>query len=83
MTATRDDDPISSSRPAPGDISCERQRDIGSRAHHATAQDCVRSVVFTSSSATECYWTSKDFGGWQGKTPKAGPYSSTLGMFGF
>jgi hypothetical protein len=58
-------------------------RDIGSRAHHTTAQDCVRSVVFTSSSATECYWTSKDFGGWQGKTPKAGPYSSSLATFGF
>jgi hypothetical protein len=58
-------------------------RDIGSRAMHTAAQDCVRSVVLTSSTAVECYWTPRDFGGWQGKTPKAGPYSATLGTFGF
>jgi hypothetical protein len=38
-------------------------RDIGSRARHTAAQDCARSVVFTSSTAVECYWTTRDFGG--------------------
>jgi hypothetical protein len=57
-------------------------RDIGSRARHTAAQDCARSVVFTASTATECYWTTKDFGGWQGKTPKGGPYSTSLATFG-
>jgi hypothetical protein len=58
-------------------------RDIGSRASHTAAQDCVRSVVLTASTAVECYWTRRDFGGWQGRTPKAGPYSSSLATFGF
>jgi hypothetical protein len=57
--------------------------DIGSRTAHTTAQDCVRSTVFAASTAVECYWTTRAFGGWQGKTPKAGAYSSVLGFFGF
>jgi hypothetical protein len=56
---------------------------IGSRATHTAAQDCGRSTVFTSSTAIECYWTVREFGGWQGKAPKAGAYSSILAFFGF
>lgn len=56
---------------------------IGSRDGHSAGQDCVRSQVFTSSTATECYWTVRDFGGWQGKSPKAGAYSRILEFFGF
>jgi hypothetical protein len=56
---------------------------IGSRAAHTAAQDCVRSTILTSSTAVECYWTVRDFGGWQGRTPKAGPYGSVLSFFGF
>lgn len=57
--------------------------DIGSRAVHSEAQDCVRSAVFSSSIAVECYWTNRPFGGWQGKTPKAGAYDAVLSFFGF
>jgi hypothetical protein len=57
--------------------------DIGSRTTHTAAQDCVRSTVFLTSTALECYWTTRAFGGWQGKTPKAGAYSSVLDSFGF
>ena len=56
---------------------------LGSRGTHTAAQDCVRSTTFTSSTVKECYWTIRDFGGWQGKSPKAGPYSSILSFFGF
>lgn len=56
---------------------------IGSRAAHTAAQDCVRSTVLTSSTAIECYWTERAFGGWQGRSPKAGAYSKTLSFFGF
>jgi hypothetical protein len=56
---------------------------IGSRGTHTAAQDCVRSTVLSSSTAVECYWTTRAFGGWQGKTPKAGAYGSVLGSFGF
>jgi hypothetical protein len=58
-------------------------RNIGSRSRHLPSQDCVRSAVFTTSSTTECYWTVRAFGGWQGKSPRAGPYSSILSTFGF
>jgi hypothetical protein len=57
--------------------------DIGSRGGHTAVQDCGRSTVFTSSAAVECYWTVRAFGGWQGKSPKAGAYSSVLSVFGF
>ena len=56
---------------------------IGSRTTHTAAQDCSRSTMFSSSTAVECYWTTRAFGGWQGKNPKAGPYSSVLSYFGF
>jgi hypothetical protein len=56
---------------------------IGSRNAHSAAQDCVRSAVLVSSAATECYWTNRAFGGWQGKNPKAGAYSAVLAFFGF
>lgn len=56
---------------------------IGSRGAHTATQDCARSTIQTSSTAVECYWTVRDFGGWQGRTPKAGPYSSVLSFFGF
>jgi hypothetical protein len=56
---------------------------IGSRGNHTAARDCVRSTVFTSRTVTECYWTVRNFGGWQGKSPKAGSYSSILSFFGF
>jgi hypothetical protein len=56
--------------------------DLGSRASHSAAQDCVRSTLL-SSSITECYWTFREFGGWQGKTPKGGAYTSVLSFFGF
>jgi hypothetical protein len=56
---------------------------LGSRGTHTAAQDCARSTVFTSSAAVECYWTLREFGGWQGKAPKGGAYSSVLSLFGF
>jgi hypothetical protein len=56
---------------------------IGSRGTHTAAQDCARSTVFTSSAVVECYWTFREFGGWQGKVPKGGAYSSVLSLFGF
>jgi hypothetical protein len=56
---------------------------IGSRGTHTAAQDCGRSTVFTSSTAIECYWTFREFGGWQGRAPKGGAYTSVLSFFGF
>jgi hypothetical protein len=57
--------------------------DIGSRAFHTASQDCVAGATTATAARTECYWTERDFGGWQGRTPKAGAYSSILGFFGF
>lgn len=56
---------------------------IGSRSGHTASQDCVKSMVLTTSTAVECYWTVRSFGGWQAKSPKGGPYSSVLSFFGF
>jgi hypothetical protein len=64
-------------------ISSDASLDIGSRETHTATQDCVRSATFLSSTAVECYWTTRAFGGWQGKTPKAGAYSPMLASFGF
>jgi hypothetical protein len=57
--------------------------DLGSRGGHSPVQDCVRSTILPASTAIECYWTSRPFGGWQGRNPKAGAYSSVLSFFGF
>jgi hypothetical protein len=56
---------------------------IGSRRTHTAAEDCGRSTVFTSSAAIECYWSFREFGGWQGRDPKGGAYTSVLSFFGF
>jgi hypothetical protein len=64
-------------------LAAGRALNIGSRQRHTAGQDCVRSTVFTSSTVTECFWTVRDFGGWQGKSPKAGAYSSIFEFFGF
>ncbi|MBA3260639.1 MAG: hypothetical protein H0T68_14385 [Gemmatimonadales bacterium] len=64
-------------------IAAGRALGIGSRGRHTEAQDCVQSTVFPSSTVRECYWTVREFGGWQAKSPKAGAYSSILGFFGF
>jgi hypothetical protein len=57
--------------------------DLGSRAVHTASQDCVAGATAASAARTECYWTERPFGGWQGRTPKGGAYSSILGFFGF
>jgi hypothetical protein len=64
-------------------VTVPRALNIGSRGTHTAAQDCGRSTVFTSSTAIECYWTFREFGGWQGRSPKAGAYASVLSFFGF
>jgi hypothetical protein len=57
--------------------------DIGSRAFHTGSQDCVAGATAATRARTECYWTERDFGGWQGRTPKGGSYGAILGFFGF
>jgi hypothetical protein len=57
--------------------------DLGSRALHAASQDCVAGATVATAGRTECYWTERAFGGWQGRTPKGTAYSSILGFFGF
>jgi hypothetical protein len=64
-------------------IAASSTLNLGSRGSHTAAQDCVRSTILTASTALECYWTPRPFGGWQGRNPKAGAYSSVLGFFGF
>ena len=64
-------------------VAATPELNIGSRGTHTAAQDCGRSTIFASSTAVECYWTTRAFGGWQGRTPKAGPYSTVLSYFGF
>jgi hypothetical protein len=58
---------------------------LASRAAHTSGQDCMASSnpIYSSNGETECYWTVKEFGGWQGVYPKAGDYSSRLGQWGF
>ena len=58
---------------------------IGSRSVHSGSQDCLPSAnpLLATNGVTECYWTERAFGGWQGKSPKAGAYSRILNFFGF
>jgi hypothetical protein len=56
---------------------------LGSRALHTAAQDCVTGATPATAGFSECYWTEKAFGGWQGRTPKGSAYSSILSFFGF
>ena len=60
-------------------------KNIGSRASHTSAQDCMASTnpLYSGNGVTECYWTNRSFGGWQGKTPKASAYSPKLSALGF
>ena len=59
--------------------------DVGSRAVHSAAQDCVASSnpLYSTNGVTECYWTNRPFTGWQGMTPSSPSYSSRLSHFGF
>ena len=58
---------------------------IGSRSVHSSSQDCLPSAnpLLATNGVTECYWTERAFGGWQGKSPKAGAYRPILTFFGF
>jgi hypothetical protein len=56
---------------------------LGSRGTHTAAQDCIAGTTSATAAQIECYWTDRAFGGWQGRTPKAGAYSPILGFFGF
>jgi hypothetical protein len=56
---------------------------LGSRALHIAAQDCVAGTTPATATFSECYWTKKAFGGWQNRTPKGSAYSSILSFFGF
>lgn len=63
---------------------------LGSRAHHTGAQDCMpssnTSYQYYGSGRLECYWTYSDFRGWiptsVGGDPST-PYSHVLGHMGF
>jgi hypothetical protein len=58
-------------------------RDIGSRAFHLASQDCIPGSTAAPAGQTECYWTERPFGGWQGRTPTGSAYSPILETFGF
>ncbi len=57
--------------------------DLGGRRMHTASQDCVGGSTPATAAFTECYWTERPFGGWQGRTPKGNAYSSILSFFGF
>jgi hypothetical protein len=44
--------------------------DLGSRAFHIPTQDCVAGNTPAIAARTECYWTQREFGGWQGGRPR-------------
>lgn len=54
---------------------------LGSRA--VRLEDCVPSVNPVLAGRTECYWTVRPFGGWQGREPTADPYAPKLAAHGF
>lgn len=58
---------------------------LGSRHLHTSGQDCMASSnpIYSGNGETECYWTVREFGGWQGSYPKASDYSSKLAEWGF
>lgn len=58
-------------------------RNLGSRGTHTEAQDCVTGSTPATAALTECYWTDRAFGGWQGRTPTGRAYSPILNFFGF
>ena len=64
-------------------VAADAALDLGSRAFHAPSQDCVAGGTPATATRTECYWTERAFGGWQGRTPKGTAYSSILSFFGF
>ncbi len=66
-------------------VSAGKIRNVGSRAFHSAAQDCVASTnpLYIGNGETECYWTNRPFGGWQGRTPGASAYSPKLSSLGF
>jgi hypothetical protein len=57
--------------------------DLGSRGVHTPAQDCIAGNTPATAARSECYWTERAFGGWQGRTPTGSAYSSILSVFGF
>ena len=64
-------------------VAADAALDLGSRAFHTASQDCVPGRTSATAEQTECYWTDRAFGGWQGRTPKGTAYSSILSFFGF
>jgi hypothetical protein len=63
---------------------------LGSRAAHSAAQDCMQSAnpsfTYYGSGKIECYWTRKDFRGWIPFTvggASSSPYSDQLVSMGF
>lgn len=58
---------------------------LASRAAHTSGQDCMGSSnpIYSGNGETECYWTIREFGGWQGTYPKSDDYSSKLAEWGF
>jgi len=57
---------------------------LGSRQLHAVSQDCIASSnpIYSGNGETECYWTVREFGGWQGAYPKTDDYSTKLAVWG-
>jgi hypothetical protein len=64
-------------------VAADASLDLGSRALHTASQDCVAGATPATAARTECYWSERAFGGWQGRTPKGGAYSPVLSFFGF
>jgi hypothetical protein len=57
---------------------------IGSRLHHSFGQDCWASTnSLYAANPKECYWTVRNFNGWQNLPPKSDAYSGKLQEFGF
>lgn len=66
-------------------VNATKIRNLGSRANHSATQDCLASTnpLYSGNGVTECYWTNRPFGGWQGRTPEASAYSPKLSALGF
>lgn len=64
-------------------VSAAAALNLGSRGGHAVSQDCVAGSTPATAAYTECYWTERAFGGWQGRIPKGTAYSPMLSFFGF
>jgi hypothetical protein len=66
------------------------QLNLGSRAHHTSAQDCMPSAdpsyIYYGSGRLECYWTTENFRGWIPTSvggADSDPYSTRLQAEGF